>query len=1157
MNKIKLIMFKIIPLVLIIMVIFNTKVFGFENFSTDVMQNLGDNSSVESVDNAIKKVWGTITLILQTLAVLAIILSGVRYMFASADGKAYIKKQTFGLVVGTVLVFGASFIINFIVNVTEEVTNGNTNTSINTNTNNNTNLDINTNQNTNTNVDIIEKPTLNVSNTSWTSKDVMVTISGTPPTGYELQYKLSGGMKKDWTKITPINGNSSVMITDNSTTIVTRYYNKNLDDEIIGEPASITVARIDKINPTIPTSITIKANDANSVTATATGSTDIGSGVEKYQYSINNSTWQDNGTFSGIKSGTSITVYARAVDKVGNVSGSVSNKGTTSSLGQVTMKVTQTPAPTTATNNYVNGNTATTTVTLSHTAVNGYTLQYKLSGGMTKDWTTYTSAIAITENNTTVATRMYNATLDDEGNSANSKTISNIDKINPTIPTSITTKTNNVNSVTATATGSTDVGSGVEKYQYSLDNKTWQDSGTFTGIKSGTSTTVYARAVDKVGKVSGSISNKGTTTSLGAVTITPSITAWTKGNVTITLSHAVVSGYTLQYKIGSGEWTTYSSALTITDNNTTVYGRMYNSTLADEGNSAASKTIANIDKVAPVTPTSVSISAGTNSVTAAATGSSDTLSGFSKYQYSIDNSTWQDSGTFSGIKSGTATTIYARAVDRVGNVSKSKSNKGTTSSLGQVRMIVIQTPAPTTATNNYVNGNTATTTVTLSHTAVSGYTLQYKLSGGMTKDWTTYTSAIAITENNTTVATRMYNATLDDEGNSANSKTISNIDKINPTIPTSITTKTNNVNSVTATATGSTDVGSGVEKYQYSLDNKTWQDSGTFTELSEDITYTIYARAVDKVNRVSETQKITAKVTVEESHKIHFIKTSSPSDCILLESNGHYGMIDTATTWDIDYNSINRYLKKLNVTKLDFLIITHNHWDHIGSATKIINEYKPSKLYLKKYYGNEKTDSKQIENHTLWYESALDAAKNKGTEIIFIDGFEEPYTINLGEMVIDNYNTKNWLTDDSVYKKKISENCNSITSLVTINGLKTYLAADLTIYRDFPEESKKIIDKIGKVDVLKLAHHGMTDGTGVEEVSVLQPDYVVITISEEELYNTKWNGGTLATWTATSGILAKYNNGNTYTGEYETYFSADHDVVVDYTSGEVIINEVD
>lgn len=121
MSTAKKVFFRVIPVIFVLALVITSNVYGFNNFSTDKMQNLG-NGSIKTADTAVNKIWGTVTLILQILAVAAIVFAGVRYMFASADGKADIKKQTIGLVVGAVLVFGASMIVSFIVNVTSDIT---------------------------------------------------------------------------------------------------------------------------------------------------------------------------------------------------------------------------------------------------------------------------------------------------------------------------------------------------------------------------------------------------------------------------------------------------------------------------------------------------------------------------------------------------------------------------------------------------------------------------------------------------------------------------------------------------------------------------------------------------------------------------------------------------------------------------------------------------------------------------------------------------------------------------------------------------------------------------------------------------------------------------------------------------------------------------
>ena len=127
MNKkiIKTICF-VIPVVLVLLVVSNN-VFAFNQMAVDKINEAlkGDENGQlpvsASAKTSILKVWGTVLLILQILSVAAIVIAGIRYMFASADGKADIKKQTIGLMVGAVLVFGASSVISLITNITSDI----------------------------------------------------------------------------------------------------------------------------------------------------------------------------------------------------------------------------------------------------------------------------------------------------------------------------------------------------------------------------------------------------------------------------------------------------------------------------------------------------------------------------------------------------------------------------------------------------------------------------------------------------------------------------------------------------------------------------------------------------------------------------------------------------------------------------------------------------------------------------------------------------------------------------------------------------------------------------------------------------------------------------------------------------------------------------
>ena len=80
----------------------------------------GGNSINAATDVALN-IWATLKVVVQILAVVAIVFTGLRYMFASADGKADIKNQTIILIVGAVLVFGAVEVAQFVYRATNQI----------------------------------------------------------------------------------------------------------------------------------------------------------------------------------------------------------------------------------------------------------------------------------------------------------------------------------------------------------------------------------------------------------------------------------------------------------------------------------------------------------------------------------------------------------------------------------------------------------------------------------------------------------------------------------------------------------------------------------------------------------------------------------------------------------------------------------------------------------------------------------------------------------------------------------------------------------------------------------------------------------------------------------------------------------------------------
>ena len=248
-------------------------------------------------------------------------------------------------------------------------------------------------------------------------------------------------------------------------------------------------------------------------------------------------------------------------------------------------------------------------------------------------------------------------------------------------------------------------------------------------MKANTNVTIYAKTIDKVGRISSVYNTSGSTTGVANnVSLTSNVPAgsWINGDVTVTLSHSdIPTGYVIQYKMGEGEWTEGTSVV-VTENNTTVLGRLYNVTLGDEI-ASNSVTVSNIDKEDPTAPTGITSSVTTNSITVTATGGTDSPSGVAGYQYSKDNSNWSAtvaSGTsysFSSLSAATSYTIYVRTVDKVGRISSNYSKSIQTSSIKVTGITLANKTLTKTSTTN----PTVTITPTITPSNATNQTLTW------------------------------------------------------------------------------------------------------------------------------------------------------------------------------------------------------------------------------------------------------------------------------------------------------------------------------------------------------------------------------------------------------------------------------------------------
>lgn len=234
-------------------------------------------------------------------------------------------------------------------------------------------------------------------------------------------------------------------------------------------------------------------------------------------------------------------------------------------------------------------------------------------------------------------------------------------------------------------------------------------------------------------------------------------------------------------------------------------------------------------------------------------------------------------------------------------------------------------------------------------------------------------------------------------------------------------------------------------------------------------------------NNNSEWQALNGSVsfvTSDTELKIHIINTTKQADAILIQENDKNILVDCG--YKSTASLVIEYLKANGVTdSLDLFIATHAHTDHIGAFEEIANAFNIKEVI----YREANWNVVDVIEYSGWGTSAahrkmLEVIKNKNIfsreskiiDVIKISNNGELRLINTTNEVYDEYNTR------------------SLGVLYTHYNHKILLASDMTI-----ESEKHCLGEIGKVDVLKVGHHGANGSNHEAYLEEIKPRYGLIT----------------------------------------------------------------
>ncbi len=197
-------------------------------------------------------------------------------------------------------------------------------------------------------------------------------------------------------------------------------------------------------------------------------------------------------------------------------------------------------------------------------------------------------------------------------------------------------------------------------------------------------------------------------------------------------------------------------------------------------------------------------------------------------------------------------------------------------------------------------------------------------------------------------------------------------------------------------------------------------------------------------------------------------------DSVLLEIKDKSILIDTGGSYFSNYsiakNKLVPYFKSLGIKKLDYLILTHGDYDHMGEAISLINSFKVDKVI----FNNGEYNDLELDLIKVLEEKNID------------------YYQNIEELNIAN--NKLYFLNNKLYD---NENDNSNVVYTVLNNIKLLLMGDAGI-----EVEDNILNKynLNDIDILKVGHHGSKTSSNEQFINSINPKYSMISVGKNNRY---------------------------------------------------------
>ena len=206
--------------------------------------------------------------------------------------------------------------------------------------------------------------------------------------------------------------------------------------------------------------------------------------------------------------------------------------------------------------------------------------------------------------------------------------------------------------------------------------------------------------------------------------------------------------------------------------------------------------------------------------------------------------------------------------------------------------------------------------------------------------------------------------------------------------------------------------------------------------------------------------------------KVHYIDVGQGDSTFIELPNNKTMLIDAGES--SKGQVVANYIKSLGYSKIDYLVGTHPHTDHIGGLAYIINNFTIGNIYIPKAVSTSKT-----------YENLLNTISQKGLKVI---------TAKAGVNILNDSSLKiDIIAPNSDYYSDLN-NYSAVIKL-TYGNRKFLFMGDAEI-----KSENEIMTDVS-ADVIKIGHHGSDTSSGQSFVNKVKAKYVVIMVGNNNQYS--------------------------------------------------------